>query len=162
MIAVGLGLCWVGFIDKACQPTYHHVPITRNLLRREAGTAMNTATTTSSETTSGMAPEIQRAFASLELQEVQDIMKRLAEFNLGVCVPHMHRADLDFATLPSDLVQVEENLQVRWVTRDTLASLPNSVQVAWRWVDNGVSSAAECIKTCSRNEDTGKHFKDHL
>ena len=122
---------------------------------------MNAATKASALSTR-MAPEIERAFASIELPEVKEIMKRLAEFNLGVCVPHMHRPDLDFASLPSDVVQVEENLRVRWVMRDTLTSLPNSVPVAWRWIDNGVTSAAECIKTCSWNADTGKHYTDHL
>ena len=123
---------------------------------------MSTATANTVIATTSIAPEIQRARDSIDLPEVREIMKRLADFNLGVYIPHMHRPDLDFATLPPDTVQVEEGRQVRWISRAELESLPNSIQVAWRWVDNGVTSGAECIQTCSWNADKGTHYKDHL
>jgi hypothetical protein len=122
---------------------------------------MSTATANAVVSTT-MAPEIQRARESIDLPEVRAIMRRLADFNLAVCIPHMHRPDVDFAALPPDTVQVEEGRHVRWISRSELDSLPNSIPVAWRWIDDGSASDAECIKTCSWNSDKGSHYKDHL
>ena len=55
-----------------------------------------------------MAPEIAKAMQAIELPEVRDMLRRLAEYNLGICIPHMHRPDLDFDVLPPDTVQVED------------------------------------------------------
>ena len=123
---------------------------------------MSTASTDAIASTTSIAPEIQRAREAIDLPEVREMLKRLAEFNLGVYIPHMHRPDLDFAALPADTVQVEQGGRVRWISRAELYLLPNSVQVAWRWVDNGVTCGAECIQTCSWNADKGSHYKDHL
>ena len=106
-------------------------------------------------------PEIQRALDSVELPEVREIIKRLAQYNLGICIPHMHLPEVDFGILPSDMVQVEEDCHVRWVPRSQVDAMPESVPVAWRWVDDGITSAAKCIQTCTPNSQRG-HQRGHL
>ena len=107
------------------------------------------------------APEIQRARASIDLPEVREMMKRLSAYNLGVCIPHMHRPDMDFAALPADTVQVEENGYVTWVRRSEMSARRASVPVAWRWAGSAVVADIECIQTCSPNPTKG-HRRGHL
>ena len=106
-------------------------------------------------------PEIQKAREAINLPEVRKMMQRLSKHNLGVCIPHMHSRDMDFAALPVDTVQVEENCRVRFVDRSELDAIPHSIPVAWRWFDNGVIADAQCIQTCSPNPKKG-HRRGHL
>lgn len=109
-----------------------------------------------------ISPEVQRARDAMNLPEVQEILGRLADFNLGIYMPHMHLPDLNFAPLPPGCVQIEQGLRVRWASREEAAALPNAIQVAWRWTDNGVTSSADCTATCSENPDQESHYHDHL
>ncbi len=96
-----------------------------------------------------MAPEIREALVAVHRPEVRELIKELSKYHLGVCVPHMHRPDIDFDALPDDTVQVEENCVVRWVQRSELDLQRNHVPVAWRWVENGPLSDVECSSTCA-------------
>ena len=106
-----------------------------------------------------IAPEIGNAFDAINTKEVQDIVKQLAKFNLGVCVPHMHSPSYDFAALPEDVVQVEEDCKVSWVPRGALESSLGAIPVAWRWHDDGIHAAAKCIAICSPNLKKEGHKK---
>ena len=108
-----------------------------------------------------MAPEIQDALAAIQLPEVRNLMRELSKYNLGVCVPHIHRPDIDFDALPIDTVQVEEDCKVRWINRADLESTSGYVPVAWRWTERGAIADVECIATCTPNPKTG-HKKGHL
>ena len=105
-------------------------------------------------------PEIQKAREAIGLPEVQEIMRKLSKYNLGVCIPHMHGAETDFEALPDDTVQIEEDCRVRWVRRSALNAMPGSVPVAWRWRSNGIQSAAECMQICSPAKKG--HKRSHL
>lgn len=109
-----------------------------------------------------LAPEIATALASIELAEVQDMIRRLAKFNLAVYMPHMHLPEIDFAAQPNDVVQVEEDCRVGWVPRSELPEQTGSVPVAWRWVDDGVHASAKCIAICSPNPKKGHKKTGHL
>ena len=109
-----------------------------------------------------ISPEIENALASIDIPEVQEMIRRLAPFNLGVCVPHMHLPNIDFAPLPKDLVQVEEDCRVSWISRSKLEAMPESIPVAWRWVDDGVQAAAKCMSVCSPNPKKGHIKTGHL
>ena len=106
-----------------------------------------------------ISPEIESAFDAIKTKEVQDIIKQLAKFNLGVCVPHMHSSSFDFAALPEDVVQVEEDCKVSWVPRGGLETSPGAISVAWRWHDDGIHAAAKCIAVCSPNLKKEGHKK---
>ena len=108
-----------------------------------------------------MAPEIVSALEAVNLPEVQALIKELSNYNLAVCVPHMHRPDIDFDVLPENTVQVEENCRVSWVLREELELMKGHVPVAWRWVNNGIVEDMECIQTCTPNPKKG-HRSGHL
>lgn len=79
--------------------------------------------------------------------EVQVMIKRLADFNLAVCMPHMHPADgesgREMTALPLDVVQVERNLVNTFVPADE-ADADDLLPVAWRWADGLVVCANTC------------------
>ncbi len=106
-----------------------------------------------------VAPEVRQALEAIELPEVRKMIKELAKYNLGVCVPHIHRPEVDFDTLPDDTVQVETNCRVDWVRRSELDT--NSIPVAWRWASDSTVSDVECIQTCTPDEKRG-HRRGHL
>ena len=111
--------------------------------------------------TQSISPAVQRARDAIDLPEVQQILKRLADFNLGIYVPHVHLPHLDFGPLPPGQVQIEQGLRVRWASREEADALPNAVEVAWRWTNDGVTCSADCTATCSTNPDE-PHYHDHL
>lgn len=111
-----------------------------------------------------ISPTVRRSMEAIELPDVQEMIRRLGEYGLGVCVPHRHTATMDFDDLPDDLVQVEENCQVSWVPRDQLKSMRQMTPVAWKWQSgaaDGVVAAAECIVICSYANDPKKSHKKH-
>ncbi len=86
---------------------------------------------------------LRRAQEAIQTHEVQQMLQRLAEFNLGICMPHMHTEAQDFAPIPTDTVQVESNLRVSFAVRSEVPA--NSLPVAWRWeAGQGVRAGTVC------------------
>lgn len=82
---------------------------------------------------------MQRAQAAIETDEVREMVKRLADFNLGVCMPHMHPAPGEFVDLPPEMVAVERKTE--FVSH---AEAEGTLPVAWRWNDGVVTVARNC------------------
>jgi hypothetical protein len=98
--------------------------------------------------TSFLPEELRIAQEAVNLPEVQEMMKRLSKYNLGICMPHMHDDEQGrFQPLPQDMVQVETDLEVHFLKRSEAQKIP-SVPVAWQWVDNGIESMAVCVSQC--------------
>lgn len=94
-------------------------------------------------------PELQRAQEAIQLPEVQELMRKLADYNLAVCMPHMHNDDDGgFKVLPADMVQVERDLQVSFEPRRDAESL-RAIPVAWQWQQTGPVGMAVCVQICT-------------
>jgi hypothetical protein len=94
--------------------------------------------------------ELQRAQEALEKDEVREMLRRLAEYNLGIFMPHIHDEESGaFSPLPDGYVQVEEDLKVRFVERAEAENL-NSVPVAWVWDESAGDrrEKAKCVQNC--------------
>lgn len=110
--------------------------------------------------------ELQQAQEALETDEVRDMLKRLAEYNLGICMPHIHNDETgEFRPLPDGYVQVEEDLQVRFVKRPEAEEL-RAVPVAWVWneAEDGKRAGAVCVQNCVMTTDrqgNEKHYTMH-
>ena len=99
-------------------------------------------TTTAEERQLNELPESMRiAQGAVKTQEVQEIMKQLAKYNLGVCMPHMHVREGEFAELPADIISLEQK-SAFIPTSD--ADPVNTLPVAWRWQNNAVIIAGSC------------------
>ncbi len=106
--------------------------------------------------------KLRTAQAAMNLPEVQGMLKRLGDFNLGIYMPHMHTEEEDFKALPDDMVQVEENLQVSFRTRNYAKHNVNAVPVAWTWRSNGPVVGGECKTFCFPSvQEPGKHINKH-
>jgi hypothetical protein len=74
--------------------------------------------------------------------EIQDVMRRLAEHGLGVCLPHAHDDD-DLLPLPPGLVQYEEELRVSFVPEDS-PEATTALPVSWMWDGDRVRVTGRC------------------
>ena len=102
------------------------------------------------------------AQAAINLPEVQSMLKRLGDFNLGIYMPHMHTEEEDFKALPEDMVQVEENLHVSFRIRSQAEQNTDAVPVAWTWQSNGGIVGGDCKTFCfPSTQEPGKHINKH-
>lgn len=90
----------------------------------------------------------QTAQEAIDTQEVQDMIKRLGDFNLAVCMPHMHPegpggTGREMTELPPAVVQVERDLVNTFVPASE-ATDDDLLPVAWRWEDGVVACAQTC------------------
>jgi hypothetical protein len=100
----------------------------------------------SSTRTSGLAPTLGAAQAAMQLPEVQDMLRRLSAFDLGIFMPHQHdEATGEFLPLHGDVVQVESGLTVSFQRQDEIANRTVSfLPVGWFWRAGASTVAAAC------------------
>lgn len=89
---------------------------------------------------------------AIQEPEVQDMLKRLSAYGLGIFMPHMHTDTGDFVDLPRGMVQVEDNLKVSFQTR----SEASGSAVGWVWDDQAMVAAV--CSVCQPTADGG-HVK---
>jgi hypothetical protein len=107
-------------------------------------------------------PELRKAQEALHTPEVQDMLRRLSAYNLGICMPHMHEdATGGFQVLPPDQVQVESGLRVSFHAAAEVDDPDRYVSVAWMWRDDGVRAAAACVQKCAKNPGSSMHTSGH-
>lgn len=91
-------------------------------------------------------PTLRTAQAAMQLSEVQDMLRRLSAFHLGIFMPHQHdEATGEFLPLPADVMQVESGLAVSFQRPDEIAKQTASfLPVGWRWRAGAPTIAAAC------------------
>lgn len=96
--------------------------------------------------TLGMPPALRRAQAAMHLPEVQAMLQRLSEFDLGIFMLHRHDEQTgDFQPMPDDLMQVESGCKVSFQNTDEIANQADRfLPVAWRWRAGAPTPAAAC------------------
>lgn len=94
----------------------------------------------------GLPPTLRTAQAAVQLPEVQDMLRRLSAFQLGIFMPHRHdEATGEFLPLPADVMQVESGLAVSFQRLDEIANQPASfLPVGWLWRAGAPTVAAAC------------------
>ena len=100
----------------------------------------------SEATARGLPPRIRAAQAAIHFPEVQHMLRRLSEYDLGICMPHMHdELTGDFAPLPTGFVQVESGLKVSFESSGDLATQAETfMPVGWAWRDGESVPVAAC------------------
>ncbi len=110
-------------------------------------------------------PQLRVAQEAINNPEVQEMIKKLAEFNLGVFMPHQHNEKTgDFEVLEDGMMQMENDLQVSFMPIKTTD--PNSfLPVGWVWKSDGVNASATCTFGChnviSPTTGAAVHIKNH-
>ena len=94
-----------------------------------------TTATVSRVNSLGLPTTLRAAQAAMHLSEVQEMLRRLSGYGLGIFMPHMHdERNGEFQPLPDQLVQVESGLEVSFHPRAEMAKHPDCfLPVAWVW-----------------------------
>ena len=109
-------------------------------------TLANVSRTSASKRKYGLPPTLSTAQAAMQLPEVQDMLRRLSAFQLGIFMPHQHdEATDEFLPLPADVVQVESGLAVSFERLDEIANQTASfLPVGWLWRSGASTVASVC------------------
>ena len=124
-----------------------------------------TAMNVSKGNTSGLPQALRTAQEAIHLPEVQEMLRKLSEYRLGICMPHMHDEQTgQFRPLPDDLMQVESGMEVSFQPMEEIANETDRfLPVGWRW-SAGVPtpfSACEMVRE-ERPGDTERYDKHKM
>ncbi len=100
----------------------------------------------SQESDRGLPQALRAAQEAIHLPEVQEMLRRLSEYNLGVCMPHMHDERTGgFQSLANEVVQVESGLAVSFRPAAELAGQEDRfLPVGWFWRAGASTPSAAC------------------
>jgi hypothetical protein len=96
--------------------------------------------------TAGLPQALRAAQEAMHLPEVQEMLRRLSEYKLGIFMPHMHDEQTgEFQPLPDELMQVESGLEVSFRPTEEIASQTNRfLPVGWFWRAGASTPLAVC------------------
>lgn len=105
-----------------------------------------TTETISQASTIDLPQALKRAQEAIHFPEVQEMLRRLAHFKLGIFMPHMHDEKTgEFKLLPDELMQVESGLEVSFkCTNDVASQADLFLPVGWVWRAGAASPALAC------------------
>ena len=94
----------------------------------------------------GLPQALRTAQEAINLPEVQEMLRRLSEYKLGIFMPHMHDEHTgEFRLLPDDLMQVESGLEVSFQPMEEIANQTNRfLPVGWVWRAGASRPLAVC------------------
>lgn len=119
---------------------------------------MNTPTVLSGRP-DGLPQGLSLAQKAIHLPEVQAMLRKLSEYNLGIFMPHRHEEQSgDFQPLPDELTQVESSLRVSFEpTKEIANQTDRFLPVGWLWRTAGAAPVAVCEMVSGALENCGKH-----
>ena len=112
----------------------------------------------------GSLPEaLMTAQAAIHLPEVQEMLRRLAEYKLGIFMPHMHNEHSgEFQLLPDDVIQVESGLEVSFHPLDELTNRTDRfLPVGWGWRAGASVPLAACEMVREGTADDTERYAKH-
>lgn len=108
-------------------------------------------------------PALISAQAALNLPEVQNMLKNLSEFQLGIFMPHTHEEKTGaFKLSGDDVVQVESGSKASFKTASKIASQQDSfLPVEWLWRSGQSAPEAVCEMVLKESAIDGERHADH-
>lgn len=125
------------------------------------------ATTVSPQTAFGLPQALRTAQAAMLLPDVQDRLRKLSGYNLGIFMPYMHADQTgEFQPLPEDLELVESGLEVSFQPAADITSRKGRfLPVGWYWRADapGTVTRTATVTACelARQEDNGETTMKH-
>ena len=94
----------------------------------------------------GLPQTLRTAQEAIHLPEVQEMLRRLSEYKLGIFMPHMHDEQTgEFRPLPDEVMQVESGLEVSFQPTQEIANQADRfLPVGWFWRAGVSSPVAAC------------------
>ena len=96
--------------------------------------------------TRGLPPALRTAQEAIHFPEVQEMLRRLSEYKLGIFMPHMHDEQTgEFQPLPDEVTQVESGLEVSFQPMQEIANQTDRfLPVGWVWRAGAATPLAVC------------------
>ena len=106
---------------------------------------------------------LRRAQAAMHIPEVQEMLRRLSEYKLGIFMPHMHDEKTgEFKVLPDEVMQVESSLEVTFQRTEEIASQPDRfLPVGWVWRAGAASPASVCEMVWDEGQGDSRRAVKH-
>ena len=94
----------------------------------------------------GLPQALRTAQEAIHLPEVQEMLRRLSEYKLGIFMPHMHDEQTgQFHPLPDEVMQVESGLEVSFQPMEEIANQADRfLPVGWFWRAGASTPVAAC------------------
>ena len=102
----------------------------------------------------GLPQALRIAQAAIHLPEVQEMLRRLSEYKLGIFMPHMHDEKTgEFQPLPDNVMQVESGLEVSFQPSHQIANQTDHfLPVGWYWH----AGASTAVTACEMDREEGQ------
>jgi hypothetical protein len=122
-----------------------------------------TDTNVSLVSATGLPKELLTAQEAIHFPEVQEMLRKLSKYNLGIFMPHMHEDETGrFQSLPDGLVQVEDGLRVSFCKEEAIKDSNSYVPIGWVWRENASVSSARCVMRCIKRDGDTMHYSGHV
>ncbi len=111
----------------------------------------------------GLPHALRTAQQSIHLPEVQEMLRRLSEYKLGIFMPHRHDEQTgEFQPLPDEVVQVESGLEVSFQPMQELANQADRyLPVGWLWRAGASTPVAVCEMVWEEKPGDTQRFGKH-
>jgi hypothetical protein len=113
----------------------------------------------------GLPHALKTAQEAIHLPEVQEMLRRLSEYKLGIFMPHMHDEQTgEFRLLPDEVMQVESGLDVSFQAAEEIANhMDCFLPVGWFWRAGASTPMAVCEMVWDeRPGDTERYGKHKM
>ena len=89
---------------------------------------------------------LRTAQEAIHLPEVQEMLRRLSGYQLGIFMPHKHDERTgEFQPLPDEVVQVESGMKVAFLPMEEMANQgARFLPVGWLWRAGASTTVAAC------------------
>jgi hypothetical protein len=107
--------------------------------------------------------ELRTAQEAIQLPDVQEMMRKLSAYNLGVFMPHMHDDSGRFQPSSEKFVQVEKGMRVSFAPTEEIEKEEEEryLPVGWVWNENLPTPKAMCKMVCVQRPNDTMHYSAH-
>ena len=108
---------------------------------------------------------LRTAQEAIHLPEIQEMLRRLSEYRLGIFMPHMHDEQTgEFQPLPDEVMQVESGLEVSFQPTEEIANQTDRfLPVGWFWRAGALTPVAACeMDEEEKPGDKGRFIKHKM
>ena len=111
----------------------------------------------------GLPQALRTAQEAIHLPEVQAMLCRLSEYQLGIFMPHMHDEQTgEFKPLPDKVMQVESGLEVSFQPTEKIANQTDRfLPVGWVWRAGASTPAAVCEMVWEASRGDAECYRKH-
>ena len=111
----------------------------------------------------GLPQALRTAQEAIHFPEVQDMLRRLSEYKLGIFMPHMHDGKTgEFQPLPNEVTQVESGLAVSFQSTEKIADQSDRfLPVGWIWRAGASTPSSVCEMICEEGQGDKERYTKH-